>query len=160
MGQQQLLLLVLGIVLVGLAVVVGIQRFNEARRQATIDQLVFDLRMTMETIRVWSEKPAALGGPRNIYAFSNFTFAQVGYGADRVFSGGAYPGTCMTIPGGILQVDRGYVYGTGRGYLQFTAANTELRVMYRGHLRDGPNDIFQEPTYLAYNAALMHSCAN
>ena len=34
MGQQQLLLLVLGIVIVGLAVVVGIQAFGENQKKA------------------------------------------------------------------------------------------------------------------------------
>ena len=42
MGQQQLLLLVLGIVIVGLAVVVGIQAFSENQKQANADQMVND----------------------------------------------------------------------------------------------------------------------
>src|SRR5690554_5459445 len=37
MGQQQLLLLVLGIVIVGLAVVVGIQAFGENQKKANSD---------------------------------------------------------------------------------------------------------------------------
>ena len=39
MGQQQLLLLVLGIVIVGLAVVVGIQAFSENQRKANADAM-------------------------------------------------------------------------------------------------------------------------
>ena len=42
MGQQQLLLLVLGIVIVGLAVVVGIQAFSENQKKSNADALVND----------------------------------------------------------------------------------------------------------------------
>ena len=40
MGQQQLLLLVLGVVIVGLAVVTGISVFSESARQSAADALV------------------------------------------------------------------------------------------------------------------------
>jgi len=40
MGQQQLLLLVLSTVIVGLATVAGIQAFSEGQQQATQDALV------------------------------------------------------------------------------------------------------------------------
>ena len=42
MGQQQLLLLVLGIVIVGLAVVVGIQAFSENQQKANLDAMIND----------------------------------------------------------------------------------------------------------------------
>lgn len=42
MVQQQLLLLVLGIVIVGLAVVVGIQAFDDSAAQAEADALTMD----------------------------------------------------------------------------------------------------------------------
>ncbi len=62
MGQQQLLLLVLGIVIVGLAVVVGIQAFGENQKKANSDALVNDgVRIASDT-QAWVLKPAAFGG--------------------------------------------------------------------------------------------------
>ena len=54
MGQQQLLLLVLGIVIVGLAVVVGIQAFSENQKKANADATVND------AIRIASEIASGL----------------------------------------------------------------------------------------------------
>ena len=52
MGQQQLLLLVLGIVIVGLSVVLGINAFSENRIKASADA-VFAMRMS-DTVNVLS----------------------------------------------------------------------------------------------------------
>jgi hypothetical protein len=49
MGQQQLLLLTLSTVIVGLAVVAGIEMFDQNRRQATADQ------MTQVALRIASD---------------------------------------------------------------------------------------------------------
>ena len=63
MGQQQLLLLVLGIVIVGLAVVVGIQAFGENQRKSSADAMINDgVRIASDT-QAWSLKPTAFGGP-------------------------------------------------------------------------------------------------
>ena len=62
MGQQQLLLLVLGIVIVGLAVVVGIQAFGENQRKANNDALVNDGIRIASDAQAWALKPTAFGG--------------------------------------------------------------------------------------------------
>ena len=62
MGQQQLLLLVLGIVIVGLAVVVGIQAFGENQKKANSDALVNDGVRIASDAQAWILKPAAFGG--------------------------------------------------------------------------------------------------
>lgn len=62
MGQQQLLLLVLGIVIVGLAVVVGIQAFGENQKKANADALVNDGVRIASDAQAWKLKPAAFGG--------------------------------------------------------------------------------------------------
>lgn len=59
MGQQQLLLLVLGIVIVGLAVVVGIQAFSENQKQANADQMVNDAIRIASDAQAWKLKPGA-----------------------------------------------------------------------------------------------------
>ena len=62
MGQQQLLLLVLGVVIVGLAVVVGIQAFSENQSKANADAMVNDGVRIASDIQAWALKPAAFGG--------------------------------------------------------------------------------------------------
>lgn len=62
MGQQQLLLLVLGIVIVGLAVVVGIQAFSENQKKANADALVMTSMRIATEAQAWLRKPAAFGG--------------------------------------------------------------------------------------------------
>ena len=82
MGQQQLLLLVLGIVIVGLAVVVGIQAFGENQKKANADALVNDAIRIASDAQAWKLKPAAFGGGGDLQTatdFSGLTFQQLGY---------------------------------------------------------------------------------
>lgn len=83
MGQQQLLLLVLGIVIVGLAVVVGIQAFSENQKKANADALVNDAIRIASDAQAWMLKPQAFGGGSNSCAstcdWTNATFPQLGY---------------------------------------------------------------------------------
>lgn len=79
MGQQQLLLLVLGIVIVGLAVVVGIQAFGENQKKANADALVNDAIRIASDAQAWLLKPAAFGGGAGDGDFSSFSLEQVGY---------------------------------------------------------------------------------
>ena len=62
MGQQQLLLLVLGIVIVGLAVVVGINAFGENQKRANADALVNDALRIASDVQAWALKPEQFGG--------------------------------------------------------------------------------------------------
>ena len=78
MGQQQLLLLVLGIVIVGLAVVVGIQAFSENQKKANADSLVNDGIRIASDAQAWSLKPQAFGGPAAGEALGDVTFADIG----------------------------------------------------------------------------------
>ena len=82
MGQQQLLLLVLGIVIVGLAVVVGIQAFGENQAKANADALVNDGVRIASDAQAWALKPQAFGGGANNDAgdeFAGLSLAQLGY---------------------------------------------------------------------------------
>lgn len=83
MGQQQLLLLVLGIVIVGLAVVVGIQAFSENQKKANADALVNDAIRIASDAQAWMLKPTAFGGGGNSCAatcdWTGADFAQLGY---------------------------------------------------------------------------------
>ena len=82
MGQQQLLLLVLGIVIVGLSVVVGIQAFGENQKKANADALVNDAIRIASDAQAWKLKPTAFGGGASATGFSGMTLTQLGYGHD------------------------------------------------------------------------------
>ena len=79
MGQQQLLLLVLGIVIVGLAVVVGIQAFSENQKKANADAIVNDAIRIASDAQAWKLKPAAFGGGATAVEWTGLTFDQMGY---------------------------------------------------------------------------------
>ena len=82
MGQQQLLLLVLGIVIVGLAVVVGIQAFSENQIKANADAMVNDAIRIASDAQAWKLKPQAFGGGASLAGSDNFTdltLMQLGY---------------------------------------------------------------------------------
>ena len=79
MGQQQLLLLVLGIVIVGLAVVVGIQAFGENQKKANADAMVNDAVRIASDAQAWKLKPAAFGGGAAKQNWTDLTFEQLGY---------------------------------------------------------------------------------
>ncbi|MEM8558487.1 MAG: hypothetical protein AAGG50_11750 [Bacteroidota bacterium] len=80
MGQQQLLLLVLGIVIVGLAVAVGISAFEENQRKARRDAAMERIVDVAAKIQAWKMKPAALGGSEypNENDFRDFTPHAIG----------------------------------------------------------------------------------
>jgi len=62
MGQQQLLLLVLSTVIVGLATVAGIQAFDENQSQAQMDALTQRATSIAADIKAAEAKPQQLGG--------------------------------------------------------------------------------------------------
>ena len=62
MGQQQLLLIVLGIVIVGLAVVAGIQAFATNQKKANVDALVLSSTTIASNAQAWLKTPVTMGG--------------------------------------------------------------------------------------------------
>lgn len=90
MGQQQLLLLVLGIVIVGLSVVVGIQAFSENQKKANADSLVNDAIRIASDAQAWKLKPSAFGGGASAEDWTGLSFAQIGY---QTGDNGLHPGT-------------------------------------------------------------------
>lgn len=67
MGQQQLLLIVLGVIIVGIAVVVGINIFTASSSQANRDAVISDLTTLASMAQQFYRKPAALGGGSNTF---------------------------------------------------------------------------------------------
>ena len=67
MGQQQLLLIVLGVIVVGIAVVVGINLFNANSVQANKDAVISDLNNLGALAQSHYKKPASMGGGNNTF---------------------------------------------------------------------------------------------
>ncbi len=81
MGQQQLLLIVLGVIVVGIAVVVGINLFNANAETSTQDSLVSQGTNLGAMAQQYYKKPVAMGGGGN-----SFTTANGGIGFETFFN--------------------------------------------------------------------------
>ena len=128
MGQQQLLLLTLGIVIVGLATVVGIQMFSENRVKANADAAVLGGLRIISACQVWALKPELVGGMPAGLTLADCDFDRLGFPT----SGGTYTSLdgdytfstshiCSTAP----------VIPSGRPalvYLNFTNDDTDVNV--------------------------------
>ena len=113
MGQQQLLLLVLGIVIVGLAVVVGIQAFSENQQKANMDALVNDSVRIASDLQAWSLKPQAFGGPAPTPTdpWRTASFDDLGYKTD--VDGGRCPSGMYGNLNGCFQLGGGVIWTFG-----------------------------------------------
>ena len=67
MGQQQLLLIVLGVIIVGIAVVVGINLFNANAEESTKDGVVSDCTNLGAMSQQYYKKPTSMGGGGNSF---------------------------------------------------------------------------------------------
>lgn len=88
MGQQQLLLLVLATVIVGIATVVGIQAFSENSSKSNADAMMQDAVRVASDLQAWKLKPAPFGGQGQSQGdavvadpadFTGATLAALGY---------------------------------------------------------------------------------
>jgi len=87
MGQQQLLLIVLGTIIVGVAVVVGINMFSTGAVNAERDALVQDVNNIASSAAAFWRKPAALGGgARDFTGIADVTV----FGADSSNANGTF----------------------------------------------------------------------
>ena len=82
MGQQQLLLLVLTVVIVGLAVVIGIEAFDENERKSRMDTMTNEAVRIAAEAQAWSLKSPVFDGPEDGEGFAELAFARLGYVAD------------------------------------------------------------------------------
>ncbi len=71
MGQQQLLLIVLGVIIVGIAVVVGINVFTASSMNSNRDAVIADLTTLAAMAQQHYRKPAAMGGGQNSFSTAN-----------------------------------------------------------------------------------------
>jgi Tfp pilus assembly protein PilE len=76
MGQQQLLLIILGVIVVGIAVVVGITMFQDNAISANRDAVTNDLVNLGARAQQFYRRPCALGGGQNTFDGSSCTPAN------------------------------------------------------------------------------------
>ena len=118
MGQQQLILLTLATVIVGIAIVVGIRAFTENSSKANADALMQDAVRIGNDVQAWFKKPPAFGGPAPGTAMSAATFATIGYQTGDQPGGGTAGAADYENINGIFQIaaSGGGVLITGSGY--------------------------------------------
>lgn len=68
MGQQQLLLIVLSAIIVGISIVVGINMFSQSAGSANQDAVLQDIMTIATRAQEWYRKPALLGGGDRSFA--------------------------------------------------------------------------------------------
>jgi hypothetical protein len=144
MGQQQLLLLVLGIVIVGLAVVIGIQAFSENKTNSTTDAMSTEIVRIASDIQTWSLKPQAFGGPVGGSGFADVTFSDLGYDLAALDGGPAYATrTAHYVIDGSATADCVTVNGISNDGVTGGAANgSETAALMRVRVTGtGPDDI-------------------
>lgn len=71
MGQQQLLLIVLGVIIVGVAIVAGIGLFNSGAEEACKDEIVSQCMAIGANAQQWYKKPVAMGGGGASFSTNN-----------------------------------------------------------------------------------------
>lgn len=88
MGQQQLLLVILVTVLVGIATVIAITVFGDASNSLNNDAVRQDLIAISASVQSYVQKPPMLGGGGG--SFDGFTFHKIGFPADEISEDGLH----------------------------------------------------------------------
>lgn len=86
MGQQQLLLVILVTIIVGIASAVAITTFSSASDSSNVDAVRQDMLSIGSTSQGYLRRPAAFGGGGN--DFTNMTFVDIAFASDSLSSDG------------------------------------------------------------------------
>ena len=79
MGQQQLLLLVLSIVVVGAVVIVGVHALGGGKLQKNHGVVFQEALSIISEVKIWKLKPSELGGGAETEGFKHITFRRLKY---------------------------------------------------------------------------------
>ena len=108
MGQQQLLLLVVGIIIVAVAVVVGINQFGSTADQGELDNMISAMNQIKTQALAYYEKPTDWGGgnktftgfvadPKLLVLANTYTMTSVPTATDVTLSGSTAGGLSKTL---------------------------------------------------------------
>lgn len=84
MGQQQLLLVILVTILVGIATVVALSVFGSSNRNANVDAVRQDMLTIAASSQGWYIKPTMMGGGNS--SFVGMHFQDISFPADSIYS--------------------------------------------------------------------------
>lgn len=134
MGQQQLLLIVAGIVIVGVAILVGINAYSENSVRSNSDALLTEALRIANDAQVWKKKPQLMGGSPDATKgapadFSEMDYMDLGYSNELIVDQDCY----KTLNGE-------YVLFAEESFLGVLAANVQnqnmVAVVVTGGLED------------------------
>jgi Tfp pilus assembly protein PilE len=130
MGQQQLLLIVLGVIIVGIAIVVGINLFNANSISSNRDAVISDLNNLAALAHEYYSKPTAMAGGGS--SFANYTIpstlASDANGAYTIATAGSATG--ITFQGVGIQIASGSNYVTAKIFVKVPPLADSVAVVY------------------------------
>ena len=98
MGQQQLLLIVLGVIIVGIAIAVGISMFKSNAQSSNRDQVINDLDNLAAKAQQFYRKPSAMGGGQQTFNGFGLAATDTGNPNGSYFTSGTVPTAILTSP--------------------------------------------------------------
>jgi len=118
MGQQQLLLIILGVIIVGIAIGVGITMFNDNSVSANRDAMSIDMMHLAAKARHYYGRPSSMGG--GSHSFLGITIDKIAISSFYNNSNGAYS---------IISIERDSIKFRGMGkVLKPAGDSTELQL--------------------------------
>jgi hypothetical protein len=130
MGQQQILLIVLGVIIVGIAIVVGINLFNASAISSNRDAVINDLSNLAVQAHNYYSKPTSIGGGGN--SFVNYTIptalASTANGTYTIVTAGTATG--ITFQGVGNQIASGSNYVTAQIFVNVPPLVDSTAVIY------------------------------
>jgi hypothetical protein len=100
MGQQQLLLIILGVIIVGIAIAVGLSLFSAQSVQANKDAMINDINNLAAYCYQFKIRPTSMGGGNQFYNLTTLPSKLASNSnATYALSGGGAAATTITITG-------------------------------------------------------------
>jgi hypothetical protein len=130
MGQQQLLLIIVGVIIVGIAIAVGLSLFSAQSIQSNKDAMINDINNIAAYCYQYRIRPTSMGGGNNSYdgvatkfpgklaSNSNATYTVSGSGDACTINGTSTQDAAGTITGCSLDKDGKLTIGTFGTYFQ------------------------------------------
>lgn len=123
MGQQQLLLIVLGVIIVGIAILFGIILFRQNSIDHKRDQLINEGMVVANNAREYFHKPSVLGGGQ--YTFTGWEIpSQMVHSANGSYTANVGANTVE-----IIGTGNELVSGTDSVKVKFTVTGTGIQTM-------------------------------
>ncbi len=108
MGQQQLLLIILGVIIVGIAIAVGLSLFSAQSVQSNKDAIINDLNNLAAYCYQFKIRPTSMGGGSNSYVGCTIP-TKLSSNANATYAFSAASATNITITGTSTSVTNGTV---------------------------------------------------